>query len=180
MSYISKLAEHPLKKFLFPGKNLEPEKYSFCNQSKASHRIQCPKREAFKVVLGRALDKGKGTAYCVYSNVCKCCCDKTMQEAFNFHRAEIIERIEAQQKEVETKTTRSFFLNLAPPATSQQKSNKTKLKPATSNRLHSNKENIRKNSRNYSTPYYSNSSKQRSRQKNLNKYNQVMCKIYSQ
>ncbi|KAG8173735.1 hypothetical protein JTE90_025351, partial [Oedothorax gibbosus] len=33
---------------------------------------------------------------------------------------------------------------------------------------------------NYSTPYHSNSSKQRSRQKNLNKYNQVMCKIYSQ
>ncbi|KAG8177175.1 hypothetical protein JTE90_025231 [Oedothorax gibbosus] len=55
-----------------------------------------------------------------------------------------------------------------------------KLKPATSNRLHSNKENIRKNSRNCSTPHYSNSSKQRSRQKNLNKYNQVMCKIYSQ
>ncbi|KAG8177176.1 hypothetical protein JTE90_025232 [Oedothorax gibbosus] len=105
-------------------------------------------------------------------------------EAFNFHRAEIIERIEARQKEVETKTTRSFFLNLAPPATSQQKSNKTKPKPSSdkpvsSNRLQSNKENIKKNSRNYST-HYSNSSKQRSRQKNLNKYNQVMCKIYSQ
>ncbi|KAG8173031.1 hypothetical protein JTE90_020517 [Oedothorax gibbosus] len=110
------------------GKNLESEKCSFCNQSKASHPIQCPKREAFKVVLGRALDKGKGTSYCVYSNACKCCCDKTLQEAFNFHRAEIIERIEARQKEVETKTTKSLFLNLASPATSQQKSNKTSKK----------------------------------------------------
>ncbi|GBO05929.1 hypothetical protein AVEN_265918-1 [Araneus ventricosus] len=168
------------------------EKCSFCHKTKNSHINCCLKKEIFKTVLNQTLAKRvpemkskSATSFCVYPSGCYCCCNKTLQEAFNFHRSEIVERIELRKKEVEEKCKKKFFL-YAPPASQtkpKQPVVKLNLKPVADvhgkpGKIGSNKENKRIKKSESSS--WKSTSSQKGRQRNLNKYNRIMSKIYSQ
>ncbi|GFR08848.1 uncharacterized protein TNCT_189721 [Trichonephila clavata] len=163
---------------------------NFCHKSKKSHMSFCYQKEAFKTVLNHTLARRiksstSGTSFCAFSSGCYCCCNKSLQEAFNFHRPELVERIEARKKEVEGRCKGKLFVHipLGSHAVPKQ-SSKLKLKPVTdvsekAKINFSNKENNRRNKRNNFLSE-KNKSLQKARQKNLNKYNRIMSKIYSQ
>ncbi|CAL1278774.1 unnamed protein product [Larinioides sclopetarius] len=167
------------------------EKCSFCHKTKDSHLNCCLKKELFKTALNQTLSKRvpemkskSATSFCVYPSGCYCCCNKTLQEAFNFHRSEIVERIELRKKEVEEKCKKKFSLNapLASQTKPKQPLIKLNLKPVTDLhekpwKMSSNKENKRIKK---SESSWKSTSSQKGRQKNLNKYNRIMSKIYSQ
>ncbi|XP_055924814.1 uncharacterized protein LOC129956869 isoform X2 [Argiope bruennichi] len=168
------------------------EKCSFCHKTKDSHMNCCLKKEIFKTVLNETLAKRisttkskYATSFCVYPSGCYCCCNKTLQEAFNFHRSEIVERIEHRKKEVEEKCKKKLFLHAPQPSQTKFKQTNVKLslKPATdvnrkTGKMNVNKEN--KRNKRSETSSWKNASSQMGRQKNLNKYNRIMSKIYSQ
>ncbi|GIY47908.1 hypothetical protein CDAR_301611 [Caerostris darwini] len=163
------------------------QKCSFCNRTKDSHLNCCIQKEAFKNILNQTLAKRiseskSGTSFCVFSSGCYCCCNKTLQEAFNFHRSELVERIELRRKEAEEKSKKNLFVHI-PIQRARKQPVKLKTKAADfagiTAKPFSNKEN-------YKRPKISNSSSlkngpnKKTRQKNLNKYNRIMTKMYSQ
>ncbi|PRD24210.1 UNVERIFIED_CONTAM: hypothetical protein NCL1_44418 [Trichonephila clavipes] len=163
---------------------------NFCHKSKNSHMNVCYQKEAFKTALNHTLARrmkasALGTSFCAFSSGCYCCCNKTLQEAFNFHRPELVERIETRKKEVEGRCKEKLFVHIPLGShTVPKQSSKLKQKPDTdmygkSRIMFSDKENNKRNKRN---AFLSEKSKslQKARQKNLNKYNRIMSKIYSQ
>ncbi|GFT26904.1 uncharacterized protein NPIL_148501 [Nephila pilipes] len=167
------------------------QKCSFCHKSKNSHMNFCYQKEAFKTVLNHTLARKikastYGTSFCVFSSECYCCCNKSLQEAFNFHRPEIVDRIETRKKEIGGRSKEKLFVHMpcGSHTTPKPPTFQLKLKPITdvsekAKKVSSYKENNKRSKRNAPLSE-KNKAFQKARQKNLNKYNRMMSKIYSQ